>query len=383
MPGSETDRFDSDQYFYDLAAKTIDDSGITLPAGLTTETLVEETLREIRPEVARALLGSLKTEGRAQLRHRKRERKAFEARLQNTWGNGLDQLETLIHLAEDIGFEFATRYLVEEAERNPTFHALQRIQGRACQIATEVLVLLESGLAGGALARWRSLHEFVVVSQFLFEAPPDTAERYLIHPSAHRWRLVRDLRSYAEVVGEPMKSDQELLDAIRDRDELRLTWGPCFDSDYGWALQALGICPQRHRDTRECRATFADLRRRTKMEQWSLYYRMASEGTHAGPRALLYDPGNADDDLLLAPATSEEGLEETAYQTASALIDVTNALVRQRPTLIWLAGIDAMDMWAREARASLYGSAAVVAERQTTGRRPWSALRWLLRRRPR
>ncbi|WP_217430933.1 DUF5677 domain-containing protein [Sphingomonas bacterium] len=43
------------------------------------------------------------------------------------------------------------------------------LHARACQVVFEIITLMENGLADGAMARWRTLHEITVVATILAE----------------------------------------------------------------------------------------------------------------------------------------------------------------------------------------------------------------------
>jgi hypothetical protein len=56
--------------------------------------------------------------------------------------------------------------------------ALTRLHARACQVAAEILALMQHGFADGAMARWRTLHEIAVIATFLRDRGEVMAERY-------------------------------------------------------------------------------------------------------------------------------------------------------------------------------------------------------------
>jgi hypothetical protein len=58
-------------------------------------------------------------------------------------------------------------------------YSLMANYARACQIYAEIFCLLKNGFANGAFARWRSLFELLVVSEFLMKYGEETAKAYL------------------------------------------------------------------------------------------------------------------------------------------------------------------------------------------------------------
>ena len=55
------------------------------------------------------------------------------------------------------------------------------LHANACLIASEVISLLESGHAGGAIARWRTLYEVNIYAAFILKHGAKTADRYIRH----------------------------------------------------------------------------------------------------------------------------------------------------------------------------------------------------------
>ena len=116
------------------------------------------------------------------MKEKREYQQQFEERLRNHWQKPLELLDLLISLATEGGDEFNETFKEEAGRSNdPVFKALTLLHARACQIASAILVLLRSGYADDAHARWRTLHEISVVSIFIGERGKNVAERYLLH----------------------------------------------------------------------------------------------------------------------------------------------------------------------------------------------------------
>ena len=87
---------------------------------------------------------------------RKRQRQTYEQfskRLYRRWREPLSQLEQLIVVSTELGESVNRRLREQERCLKPfTVEAQTRLHARACQIAREVLTLLSTGLAEGAIA---------------------------------------------------------------------------------------------------------------------------------------------------------------------------------------------------------------------------------------
>ena len=113
--------------------------------------LIENAVPEIVEEMSATILSGLMEDMPAMLKAHRKEMKSFEKRLQNNWKKPFDLFEAFLVLAYEAGEEFNHEFRNDETEReNYVLEALTRLHARACQIASEILVLLKSGFADGA-----------------------------------------------------------------------------------------------------------------------------------------------------------------------------------------------------------------------------------------
>ena len=154
---------------------------------LFEEKFGEEVLQgvdRIRLRKSQALIRDWDRIRRKNLRVQRRARSKFQRRLRRYWGKSLDTLEVLIGICLDAGSEFNDLHRPQASrEEDIVFDVLVRLHSRGCQVSAEILSLLRNGFADGAIARWRTLHEVAVISMFIRDKGPETAERYLAHSS--------------------------------------------------------------------------------------------------------------------------------------------------------------------------------------------------------
>jgi predicted transcriptional regulator len=245
------------------------------------------------------------------------DRARFEARLATRWGKALDLLE--LHIEDSLE---TSGWILEEcnppsdSQVNLKFRALLRLHGRAVMTAREVHVLLKSGLSTGALARWRTAHEIWVVFSLLRDEDPNLAYRYLNHDTVESLAAQKEYEETWVALGyEPLDTSPEERAEIREK--LQSKFGKAFTQPYGWAATIFdGKAPK-----------FKDLERLAELSHWRSYYRMASHGTHANPKGILWNiqtPGP--NDMVLA-GPSNLGLVEPAQCTLIALANVTGGLL--------------------------------------------------------
>ena len=259
----------------------------------------------------------------------------FRRRLNQRWETPLDLLELFVALAFDAGSNFNSNFRSDAAiENDVAFEALTRLHARACQIASEVLVLLRHGYADGAHARWRSLHEIAIVSFLIREHGSDLAERYLLHDTVQRYRLACAHQEYFERIGDDPVPREDIERLRDDYDELVDRFGDSFIGDYGWAADAIG----------NRRPTIRNLEEHAGIDHMRPYYRMASDNVHANAHASLYRLGlglsQLEANTLLA-GPSNMGLADPGHATALSLSQITINLIGTQQSLCngLLAGI--------------------------------------------
>ncbi len=99
------------------------------------------------------------------LKDEREQREGLEHRLYGRWRDGLNLLAGFRLMSLEAAETFHERH--RPAEGDWSYNVLVRLHARACLVTAEVLTLLRAGLASGAHARWRSLHELAVVACFI------------------------------------------------------------------------------------------------------------------------------------------------------------------------------------------------------------------------
>lgn len=305
-------------------AKSQNDSG-SAGSSQDSEAMRTDLMSEIADDVAESMLQDLKQDARSLVRQISRERKTFEDRLRSQWRNPLDLLDLFIALATEAGDEFNREFRPAAATSNDVvFEALTRLHARACQVSSAILVLLRSGYADDALARWRTLYEIAIVGYLIHEHGEDTAERYLRHDTIQRYKLARRFQEQALKLGEVPLAQDELDELKEQRDDLVAKYGKEFACDYGWAAAATG-CK---------RPSLYDLEAQIELKHLRPYCRMASDNVHANAHGTYFRLGaNEYTDEVLLAGPSVLGLADPGQLTAISLNQITETLITSRPNL--------------------------------------------------
>ena len=282
-------------------------------------------IMESTDQLSHDILKDLKISSKGMLKDRAEDIHSFESNLVNVYTNGFELLEMLIVISLEAGDSFNNDLRVEASSANDyVFEVLTRLHARACQIAYEILVLLKSGLADGAHARWRSLHE-ISVTAFLIGANDNAlAERYLLHNEVESYKAAQIYQEYyASLSLEPL-STEEIANLKNINDNLVDRFGKHYQSDYGWASVV----------TNNPRPTFRDIERCAGLEHLRPYYKMACHNVHANPRGIFFKLGlypESGDILLAGP--SNVGLTDPGQLTALSIAQISTTLLAQKPNI--------------------------------------------------
>lgn len=280
---------------------------------------------ESTDQLSHDVLIDLKKDSKRMLKDRAADFFSFESNLYNVYSNAFDLMEMLIVISLEAGESFNNDFRSEASSANDyVFEVLTRLHARACQIAYEIFVLLKSGLADGAHARWRSLHEISVTAFFISTNGNDIAERYLLHDGIESYKAAKIYQENCSGLGVEPLSEEELVELQDVHDKLIERFGKNYRLDYGWASVV----------TKSDRPTFRDIEMSVGLRHLRPYYKMACHNVHANPRGIFFKLGlypESGDILLAGP--SNVGLTDPGQLTALSLAQISTALLTHQPNI--------------------------------------------------
>lgn len=248
----------------------------------------------------------------------------FKERLDLRWAKGLNPLRILLLSSREIGERYAEKLLRSKAKSGISKrNVILLLHMRASQVCLEVLTLLEAGLADGALARWRTLHEVSIVAFLVDKFGDDLAERYLDHDAVAMQRSVENELKHAEGDGLRPVSMTEEKAVRRDYDEVIALYGKEFARPYGWAAKHLALK----------NPTFQDLERAIGREALPPSYKWSSYKVHAGVSGLLRNLGSLTEEPSALSGASNAGIETPATYTAFTMTQITSLLFGKSTTM--------------------------------------------------
>jgi hypothetical protein len=240
----------------------------------------------------------------------------FVYNLDQRWGRAIDYLRMLLKISRERQEENLQRLGRLKSVPNPArTDVLVRLHARGCQVAEEIIVLLENGFADGAMARWRTLHEIETVFSVINSGDEDLAVRYIDH------QIIEDMNGLDEhtrrlvPLGEPDIDPAEKAAILCEYNRVVTKYGKPFASPCGWAAKLLN----------KAKVLFGDLEEAAKHVRARPYYRMASHNVHANASGTFTRLGALDDRVFTA-GRSNAGLGDPGVKTAHSLVLLTIAL---------------------------------------------------------
>ena len=297
---------------------------------------LEETLKSIQLAIPKIV--DVTTENAAKLGVRALKKKwpeqseyensilfGFQQRLLTRWGKGLELLRILLTACREVNVEEYQKARKSKSTKNQTLsEALVRLHARACQVSTEILVLLENGLADGAMARWRTLFEIGVVITLLVDGGEILAKHYADHEIVDRKTAFDEYERSHVLLGfrsTPIKEKKRLLKAFSEVENI---YGKEFPKPYGWAAKYL----------KKKKVTFLDLENAAQKSAMRSYYKLASNNVHAGALGISHRLGVMGSTSLILSGPSNAGLIEPGQNMAITISQITALLLNRRPAKI-------------------------------------------------
>ncbi|GAB4008041.1 hypothetical protein GCM10028808_13240 [Spirosoma migulaei] len=278
-----------------------------------------ELIPQLAESISKTLLKDLKRGAPAMLEGRRKRQNDFETTLNRTWGHAIDMLEVFIVTATESGDDFNNEFKDKaDKTKNWVFFCLARLHARACQITSEILTLLKSGYADGALARWRVLYETTVMALFIQKHGASTAEQYFHYDRIEAVKAVEEYNiHYVKLKLRPI-SKRELAQLERTRIRLVAKYGlPYGVGNYGWAASALG----------KKKVDYKDIEGDVGVSHLRPYYKQASANIHATPKGLFFSLGTATSNIL-PTGPSIFGLMSPGQLTAISLLQITTSFLQ-------------------------------------------------------
>jgi hypothetical protein len=246
---------------------------------------------------------------------------AFKERLEHRWGKALAKLRMLLAIVREWSQALYERRQAASSARLSHFDdVMLRLHVRACQVTSEIIILLENGYADGAMARWRTLHEITIVAAVIARFGEEIAERYVYYQIVESLSALKAYERDHQALGFKPPSPRQAAKVRKDHAKVLRRFGEKFGDDYGWAAH--------HLKTKEKeRVTFARLEKEAGDAVMRSPYKMASYNVHASPKGVYFKLGSLKGSPVLLAGPSNAGLTEPAQNAAVSLAEITWLLI--------------------------------------------------------
>ena len=275
----------------------------------------------VQDKLAGDILNSLKEDWPCQKAFEGHVRDGFKDRLEEDWGTAFDSIRLMLVISRESGNEFI-KWISRSQKRRTSakYDCLLKLHARGCQVTTEIMCLMENGLADGAFARWRTLHEIAVVTTILADSDDELAQRYLDHESIDAKRSMDYFKLNYQALGYE-KPDAAEIERIEAEYLVTLArYGNAFGSQYGWIAPHLGLK----------KATFLDLEKAVGQISTRSYYLFAGYNVHAAARGINFRLGLIEQNGTILSGMSNVGFFEPANNTAHSLARLNICLMEGR-----------------------------------------------------
>lgn len=277
----------------------------------------EGVLYDIADDTAELLYKSLSKRWADEFSAQQGDIHLFRTNLEQRWGKGLGKLRMLLTIVREWAQgNYERRRNANGGKASQFEDVMLRLHVRACQVTHEIIVLLENGLADGAMARWRTLHEIAIVAAVIVKYGDEIAERYVHYQFVESFKAIKAYERDHSGLGFKPPSKRQSEKIRKDHERVIARFGRKFGDEYGWAAHHLGIKGKEQ-------ITFARLEQEAGNAFMRSPYKMASYNVHASPKGIYFRLGNLGGTPGYIAGASNAGLTEPAQHTAVSLFEVT------------------------------------------------------------
>lgn len=314
--------FMDDDVIAELIARATEGTTSEEEAQSASTEALRKTIEQATPEMAASLLANSKP----MLRHKRKGDRGFEKRNNKRWKKSFARIEIVWATAEEVGRRFNEEFRPAAVEANDyQFEALTRLHGRGLLVAREAIHLIKGGYAEGALSRWRTLHELLVVAMFIKQHGRGIAERYLLSAHFRSLEAAKQLNKFAERANLQPFSEAEIEEFEERCAAIAERLGQEMQAEFGWAKPAL---PPR---TEKWKPKLDDLEASLGLDHWRPRYKWASQHAHAGhryPHASLGLVESSSEVILVGQSNS--GMVDPLQMVAGHVWSLTTTLLLTR-----------------------------------------------------
>tara|TARA_R110002020_G_C16213555_1_gene767174 strand:+ start:206 stop:1243 length:1038 start_codon:yes stop_codon:yes gene_type:complete len=266
-------------------------------------------LKDLIPSLTPTLEKDIRRQTLKTLTEEKKSIKKFYRRLEKKWEPAFKELEVFILYNRLYGERVSISY--RNAKPNDVkFETLLRLHARACQMSLEILNLLKGGFADGAMARWRSLYEISVISNFLENQDEEVSQKFLDYNFVENYYELIEYQKNCERLGYKSFTSQEVNNAKDIFDAQIQKYGNEFIRPYGWVGDTL---PKR-------KWNFKGIEDTVDFSYMRSYYKMANNYVHSGAKGFIFQLGIVGESRIMLAGPTNSGFIDPAQNLSLSLL---------------------------------------------------------------
>lgn len=306
-----------------------------------------EKINKTLDEVAKVIDKKLEEDKNEYLKEHLLDVRSFEERLYLTWPKPLIRLEMIIVMCRELGSEIY-KWHIANACGNIKLDVIAKLHAHSIQISCEILQLLKSGFADGAMARWRSLHECAVIARILSHGDEELAEKYEEHKYIDDYKFSKSYAEHSEVLLFEKLDDMSITSIKNKYDSLIKKYGESFSKENGWSYKLFN----------KKKISFYDLESFSGLDFLRPFYKFSSVRVHVNSKSVTYKLSlslsykHHNEEILLS-GPSNEGLVDPLQCTSMSLIDTTKSLLSLNPNIDSLVSSKILSLWDDKLKSEL------------------------------
>ncbi|EPQ1334008.1 TPA: DUF5677 domain-containing protein [Serratia marcescens] len=352
--------FNLEKIFLDIAGEIAEEKG--LDVDLFISNLGVDKLNNIFDSIAKIQDDTLEKDKDDYIAQHISDMKEFEERLYDIWSKPLVRFEMIIVMCRELGSEI-NQWHVDNGGWDIKLEVLSRLHAHSLQISCEILQLLKSGFADGAMARWRSLHECSVIARILASGNKELAEKYSDHKYIDDYKFAISYAEHSDSL-QLRRLDKVSFKAVKDKyDELIAKYGESFKKENGWSNDLFN----------KKKINFFDLENFAGLEFLRPFYKFSSVRVHVNSKSVDYKLSlslsykyNNDEILLSGP--SNQGLVDPMQCASMSLIDTTRSLLSINENVDSIISEKILALWDVKLKQELLEASELLEEKGSINR---------------
>ncbi|MGD0081235.1 MAG: DUF5677 domain-containing protein [Methanoregula sp.] len=264
----------------------------------------------------------------------------FYSLLEARWGKAIDLLEYFWHFSVETGQKFSDENFKNASDnKDLVFLTLKLLHGRACLVSGEIVTLLRNGYPDAAMARWRTLYEILIISDFIKKHGNNTANQYIEFEKIEDYQGIEVYQKCANKINKRPYSKEELNEIEERIKPLKEKYGDLIKNSYGWAFHDLKL-------SKNQKPSFKKIAETSDYFHYYPYYSWASYPVHSNSKSLTMVLGQPQyqKKVILAGPSDAAGIAEPGMMSGITLSQINIQFLSIYVTLPRLITMKTVDL---------------------------------------